>query len=76
MPILIEKPTNFTAIGDHPKIIDELVGRVTSRTEEVSIAHMKSPPGWTEPGQTPDFEVYNYVLKGSLRVTHRGGVLA
>ncbi len=75
MPTFIEKPTTFTALGDKPKIIDEYVGRVTSRTEAVSIARMKSPPGWTEPGQTPDFDVYNCVLKGVLQVKHKGGVI-
>ena len=75
MPTLIEKPTSFTAIGDKPKIIDEYIGHVTSRTEAVSIAHMKSPAGWIEPGQAPEFEVYNYVLKGMLQVKHKGGVI-
>src|SRR5438876_5255083 len=75
MPTLIEKPTSFTAIGDRPKIIDEYIGHVTSKTDAVSIAHMKSPAGWMEPGQTPDFDVYNYVLKGTLQVKHKGGVI-
>ena len=75
MPTFIEKPTTFFAVGDKPKTIDEYVGRVTSQTEQVSIAHMKSPPGWTEPGQTPEFTVYNYVLKGTLQVKHKDGVI-
>jgi ethanolamine utilization protein EutQ (cupin superfamily) len=75
MPTFIEKPTRFTAIGDKPKIIDEYVGHVTSQTDAVSIAHMQSPPGWTEPGQTPEFDVYNYVLKGVLQVKHKTGVI-
>lgn len=75
MPTFIEKPTRFTAIGDKPKIIDEYVGHVTSHTDAVSIAHMQSPPGWTEPGQTPEFDVYNYVLKGVLHVKHKNGVI-
>ena len=75
MPTLIEKPTSFTAIGDRPKIIDEYIGHVTSKTDAISIAHMKSPAGWMEPGQTPDFDVYNYVLKGTLQVKHKGGVI-
>jgi ethanolamine utilization protein EutQ len=75
MPTLIEKPTSFTAMGERPKIIDEYIGRMTSQTDAVSIAHMQSPPGWTEPGQTPDFDVYNYILKGTLQVTHKDGVI-
>jgi ethanolamine utilization protein EutQ len=77
MPTLIEKPTRFTALGKEkqPKIIDEYVGGETSQTDAVSIAHMKSPPGWVEPGQTPEFDVYNYVLKGALQVKHKGGVI-
>ena len=75
MPTLIQKPTTFTASGEQPKLIDEYVGHVTSKTDTVSIAHMHSPPGWTEPGQTPEFDVYNYVLKGMLQVKHKGGVI-
>ncbi len=75
MPTLIEKPTRITAAGNKPKLIDEVVGRVNTRTDAVSIAHMRSPSGWVEPGQTPDFDEYTYVLKGQLHVTHRGGSL-
>jgi len=75
MPTLIEKPTRFNVIGKEPKFIDEYIGRVTSQTEAVSVAHMYCPAGWTEPGQTPGFDVYNYVLKGLLQVKHKDGVL-
>jgi ethanolamine utilization protein EutQ (cupin superfamily) len=75
MPTLIEKPTRITAAGNKPKLIDEMVGRVNSRTDAVSIAHMRSPSGWVEPGQTPEFDEYTYVLKGKLRVAHEGGSL-
>jgi mannose-6-phosphate isomerase-like protein (cupin superfamily) len=75
MPTLIEKPTRITAAGNKPKLIDEVVGRVNTRTDAVSIAHMRSPSGWVEPGQTPEFDEYTYVLKGLLQVTHRGGAL-
>ena len=73
MPTLIEKPTRITAAGNKPKLIDEYVGRVNSGEAGVSVAHMRSPAGWAEPGQTPDFDEYTVVLKGMLRVTHRGG---
>ena len=75
MPTLIEKPSRITAAGNKPKLIDEVVGRVNSKTEAVSIAHMRSPSGWVEPGQKPEFDEYTYVLKGALRVTHRAGTL-
>ena len=75
MPELIAVPTRIVAAGNKPKAIDEYVGRVNSRTEAVSIAHMRSPAGWVEPGQTPEFDEYTVVLRGMLRVHHRGGTL-
>lgn len=75
MPTLIAEPKRIQAAGNKPKLIDEYIGRVNSKDEQVSIAHMRSPSGWTEPGQTPEFDEYTVVLKGMLRVTHRGGVL-
>lgn len=75
MPTLIASPTRIQAAGNKPKIIEEYVGRVNSREEGLSIAHMKSPAGWVEPGQTPAFDEYTVVLKGMLRVDYRGGSL-
>ena len=69
MPTHISQPSRITAAGNKPKIIDEIIGRVNSKTDAISIAHMRSPSGWVEPGQTPDFDEYTYVLKGMLRVT-------
>ena len=74
-PRLIAAPTRVTSVGNKPKLIDEFVGRVNSGTTEASVAHMHSPAGWEEPGQTPEFEEYTVVLKGVLRVTYRGGRL-
>jgi ethanolamine utilization protein EutQ len=73
-PKLIEKPARVAAAGTKPKLIDEYIGRVNSETQGVSIAHMRSPGGWIEPGQTPDFDEYTVVLKGVLRVEHKDGV--
>lgn len=73
MPTLIEKPARVTAAGNKPKLIDEYIGRVNSGHTGISIAHMRSPGGWVEPGQTPEFEEYTVVLKGVLRVEHQGG---
>jgi mannose-6-phosphate isomerase-like protein (cupin superfamily) len=75
MPELIPQPTGVKAAGNKPKRIDEFVGTVNSGHSDVSIARMKSPDGWVEPGQTPDFDEFTVVLAGMLRVEHRGGVL-
>ena len=71
MPTLIQQPSIVQAAGNKPKIIEEYVGRVNSKSESVSIARMKSPSGWVEPGQTPEFDEYTLVLRGVLRVTTR-----
>ncbi len=73
MPLHIKNPTVIKAAGNKPKIIEEFVGRVNSKTAAVSIARMKSPSGWTEPGQTPKFDEYTLVLKGRLRVLTKNG---
>ncbi len=73
MPTLISKPTRITAAGNKPKLIDEYIGRVNSRTEAASVAHMRSPEGWQEPGQKPEFDEFTVVLKGMIRVEHEGG---
>jgi mannose-6-phosphate isomerase-like protein (cupin superfamily) len=75
MPILIERPTRVTAAGNKPKLIDEFVGRLNTRQADLSIAQMRSPGGWIEPGQTPEFDEYTIVLKGLLQVAHRDGIL-
>jgi mannose-6-phosphate isomerase-like protein (cupin superfamily) len=75
MAKLIERPTVVEAAGNKPKHIAEYVGRVNTSTGAVSVAHMKSPPGWVEPGQTPDFDEYTLVLRGTLRVESRDGAL-
>jgi len=75
MPTLIEKPSVIAAAGNKPKIIEEFVGRVNSRTSGVSVARMQSPSGWVEPGQTPEFDEFTVVLRGSLRVTSRDGAV-
>ena len=76
MPTLVVQPTRIRAAGTKPKLIDEFIGRVNTKTSGVSVAHMRSPQGWEEPGQTPEFDEFTIVLKGTLRVEHKGGVLA
>ena len=73
MPTLIENPSVIAAAGNKPKIIEEFIGRVNSRTEALSVARMQSPSGWVEPGQAPEFDEYTVVLRGTLRVTTKNG---
>ena len=73
MPILISKPTRIPVPGG--KLLDEFVGRVNSGTGAASVAHMKSPSGWTEPGQQPEFDEFTLVLRGTLRVEYQGGAM-
>lgn len=75
MPTLFETPTRIAPAGNLPKLIDEHIGLVNSQSTELSIAHMRSPSGWEEPGQRPAFDEYTLVLKGSMTVEHAGGVL-
>ncbi len=74
MTIKIERPTLIQAAGSKPKVIEEFVGLVNSRTADVSIARMQSPSGWMEPGQTPEFDEYTVVLRGMLRVETKTAV--
>ncbi len=71
MPQVILQPKTIEAAGNKPKIIEEYVGRVNTGTERLSVARMRSPGGWEEPGQTPEFDEYTVVLRGTLRVTSR-----
>ena len=75
MPTFIEKPSTIKSAGNKPKIIEEFIGRVNSKGEELSIARMKSPGGWAEPGQKPEFDEYTLVLKGMLRVHSKDGTI-
>ena len=68
MATKIKAPTVIIAAGNKPKLIEEFIGGVNTKTGAVSIARMKSPPGWLEPGQTPEFDEYTVVLQGILRV--------
>jgi mannose-6-phosphate isomerase-like protein (cupin superfamily) len=69
----LKGPTVIQSAGNKPKLIREHVGRINSKTSSVSVAHMKSPGGWVEPGQRPEFDEYTVVLAGVLRVEHEGG---
>jgi mannose-6-phosphate isomerase-like protein (cupin superfamily) len=73
MPTHLRAPSVVDAAGNKPKVIEEYVGRVNSGTGAVSVARMKSPAGWVEPGQTPEFDEYTIVLRGVLRVASRDG---
>ena len=75
MPRLIAEPTVVEAAGEMPKRIEEYAGAASSGHESVSVARMRSPAGWREPGQRPGFEEITVVLEGTLRVEHEDGVL-
>lgn len=75
MATLIPNPTRISSAGNKPKLIDEYVGRVNSSTTSASVAHMRSPAGWIEPGQTPAFDEFTIVLRGSLHVEYKDGSL-
>lgn len=70
---LIDSPSVIEACGNKPKVIEEFIGMVNSGTSDISIARMKSPQGWEEPGQTPEFDEYTLVLKGTLCVKSKEG---
>jgi quercetin dioxygenase-like cupin family protein len=72
MPQLIAAPTLIPVPGK--KIVEEYIGRVNSGDTQASVAHMRSPAGWSEPGQRPEFDEYTMVLQGAMRVEHEGGV--
>ena len=69
----VDAPRVIQAAGNKPKRIEEFIGRVATGTTPVSVAKMRSPAGWIEPGQTPEFDEYTVVLSGMLRVTTRDG---
>ena len=73
MPTLVKNPTRIRVPEN--KLIDEYIGRVNSAHDSVSIAHMRSPSGWSEPGQQPEFDEFTIVLRGVVRVESKEGVL-
>jgi mannose-6-phosphate isomerase-like protein (cupin superfamily) len=75
MPELIDAPTRVPPAGHPPKTIDEYAGLVNNGESRLSLAHMRSPAGWSEPGQRPEFDEYTLVLRGALVVEHEGGRL-
>jgi mannose-6-phosphate isomerase-like protein (cupin superfamily) len=75
MPTLIKSPATIQAAGNKPKIIEEFIGHASSKAPTLSVARMKSPGGWSEPGQTPEFDEYTVVLRGVLRVATKTEIL-
>ena len=73
MPIHISRPATIHAAGNKPKLIEEYFGRVNTSEPRLSVARMRSPGGWVEPGQIPEFDEYTLVLRGMLRVRHKEG---
>jgi mannose-6-phosphate isomerase-like protein (cupin superfamily) len=75
MPTLIPSPSIVKASGNKQKVIEEFIGRVNTGTSGLSIARMRSPGGWVEPGQTPEFDEYTVILRSTLRVTTKTGII-
>jgi mannose-6-phosphate isomerase-like protein (cupin superfamily) len=75
MPELISAPTRVEAAGEPPKLIDEFAGRVNTGEDRLSLARMRSPQGWSEPFQAPEFDEWTLVLRGAVQVDHDGGTL-
>jgi hypothetical protein len=75
MPQLVASPVVIQAAGNKPKVIEELYGRPSTGATAVSVARMRSPGGWEEPGQRPEFLEITVVLRGAVRVDHEGGHL-
>jgi hypothetical protein len=75
VPELIREPSRVAAAGYPPKLIDEYAGRASTGEAAVSIAHMRSPAGWAEPGQRPEFDEFTIVLRGALVVESDDGQL-
>ena len=73
MPELISQPRRVPAAGEPPKLIDEFVGRASTGDAGLSIARMRSPSGWAEPGQRPEFDEFTVVLRGTVVVEFEGG---
>ena len=75
MPELIPQASRVEAAGTPPRLIDEFVGRVNTDEQRLSVARMRSPTGWQEPGQRPEFDEFTIVLAGMIRVEHDGGAI-
>jgi quercetin dioxygenase-like cupin family protein len=75
MPRLVPAPVVIEAAGSKPKLIEEFVGGPSTGTREVSVARMRSPEGWAEPGQRPEFTEITVVLRGRVQVEHEAGVM-
>jgi mannose-6-phosphate isomerase-like protein (cupin superfamily) len=75
MPVHVQKPVVVQAAGNKPKLIREFFGRPSTKHDELSVAQMKSPQGWVEPGQRPDFDEFTVVIAGRLHVEHEKGAL-
>ena len=73
MPTLVPSPSIVKAAGNKPKVIEEFIGRVNTNSNDLSIARMRSPGGWVEPGQTPEFDEYTIVLRGTLHIVTKTG---
>lgn len=73
MPIKTSRPVRIPVPGR--KLIEEYVGRASTQTSSLSVAHMIAPPGWSEPFQSPAFDEATIVTRGAMRVEHDDGFM-
>jgi len=50
------------------KMIKEHFGLATDGNSKISIAHMVTPPGWSEPFQTPEFDEFTFIIRGQKQI--------
>lgn len=75
MPTLLAQPTRIQAAETKPQLIDEYIGDVNSQSSDLSVARLRRPEGWTEPGQIPEFDEFTVVWRGRVRVQRANGEL-
>src|SRR5215469_3690971 len=67
------QPTVIAAHGTPPKQISEFVGLASTGEDELSLALMRSPAGWTEPTQVTQFAETTVVIEGAVVLQLDGG---
>ena len=71
MPTLLSTPTRVVDTG--VIVVDEHVGHASSKTDLLSMAHVKVSGVGEEDWQTPEFDEFVLILKGKVVLQHAGG---